>query len=431
MKFGCLYYADSENIGDDIQTYAQRRFLPKVDYWIDRESLHIFCPDEEYKVALIMNAWFMYTSQNWPPSPYVYPLFVSTHFSRYHVQWLKSKEDKYSLAQNYLKESEPIGCRDGSTLQTLQGLGIEAYFSGCLTLTLRPFSDVEKQDYVCLVDVPSEVVDYVREKGYNVRVMSHGNSDLKKMSPEKRLKQAEDYLKIYQGARCVLTSRLHCALPCTGIGTPVLVLYSSEYDERFNGLKKFLHTTELKDFLTGSWNNFLENPFCCSTDYVSYANRLSKTCEEFVDSALERKEKVSVNYGGYSRTAMFQNVIRKETYVAENRRLGEGIEEARAIIEDLRNMNCDLQNSVKAMQEYSANQENAINGLRAMNNELRAMNNELRPMNNELRHYSQEQEKANAELNARVSDLQNQLDTMQNLSEKERKLIRFLRRRRK
>ena len=39
MKFGCLYYMDSENIGDDIQTYAQWRFLPKVDYWIDRESL--------------------------------------------------------------------------------------------------------------------------------------------------------------------------------------------------------------------------------------------------------------------------------------------------------------------------------------------------------------------------------------------------------
>lgn len=100
MKFGCLYYADSENIGDDIQTYAQWQFLPKVDYWIDRESLHIFTPDEICKVALIMNAWFMYCPQNWPPSPLIVPLFISTHFSRYHIEWLKERKE-YSFAQNY------------------------------------------------------------------------------------------------------------------------------------------------------------------------------------------------------------------------------------------------------------------------------------------------------------------------------------------
>lgn len=436
MKFGCLYYSDSENVGDDIQTYAQWRFLPRVDYWIDRESLHIFCPDEEYKVALIMNAWFMYTPQNWPPSPYIYPLFISTHFSKYHVQWLRLKEDRYSLAQKYLKKNEPIGCRDGSTLQTLQELGIKAYFSGCLTLTLRPFADVRKQDYVCLVDVPPEIVDYVKKKGYNVRVMSHNNYALKEMSPEERLKQAEGYLRVYQGARCILTSRLHCALPCTGIGTPVLVLYSSEYDERFRNLKKFLHTTNEKNFLDGSWDSFLENPFCCSTAYMAYADCLSRTCDKFVNDVSEKKEKVSVNYKNYYEIAMFQNIIRKDTYIAENHRLSKGIEEAKGIIDD-------LHHSVKAMQEYNANQEKAINELRnysqkqeKMLNELRNYSqeqekaiNELRTMNDELRSYSQEQEKANVELNAQASELKKQLDNMQNLSEKERKLIRFLRRR--
>jgi hypothetical protein len=508
MKFGCLFYADSENIGDDIQTYAQRRFLPRVDYWIDRESLHIFYPDEAYKVALIMNAWFMYTPQNWPPSPYIYPLFISTHFSKYHIQWIKSKEEKYSLAQRYLQENGPVGCRDASTLQMLQKIGIGAYFSGCLTLTLQPFPDVKKQDYICLVDVPPEAVEYVKKKGYKVRIMSHDNSALKKMSPQERLEQAESYLKVYQGARCVLTSRLHCALPCTGLGTPVLVLYAPEYDERFSSLKRFLHTTDIESFLGGSWDVFLEAPYCCSGDYLPYANRLIKTCEDFVNRVSQETKKASVGYRSYWEAAVFQGTIRKETYIAENNRLYERIEETKAVNEDLQKINHDiqrmndnLQNSVRELQLYNTNQAKAIGELETMNGELRqysldqervntelnaqatelktmneelrqcgldqehtnielnaqvielkTMNEELRQysldqehmntelnaqatelktMNEELRQYGLDQEHMNIELNAQVAELKKQLSNLSNLSEKERRLIQFLRKRRK
>ncbi|MHB9292886.1 hypothetical protein Holit_01999 [Hollandina sp. SP2] len=36
----------------------------------------------------------------------------------------------------YLKKHEPIGCRDYGTVKLLGKYGINAYFSGCLTLTL-------------------------------------------------------------------------------------------------------------------------------------------------------------------------------------------------------------------------------------------------------------------------------------------------------
>ena len=36
MKYGLIYYRDTDNLGDDILSYAGRRFLPKVDYYIDR-----------------------------------------------------------------------------------------------------------------------------------------------------------------------------------------------------------------------------------------------------------------------------------------------------------------------------------------------------------------------------------------------------------
>ena len=60
MKYGLLYYKDTDNIGDDIQTYAQKQFLPRIDYLIDRESLNLFVPNEKEKVATIMNAWYLH-----------------------------------------------------------------------------------------------------------------------------------------------------------------------------------------------------------------------------------------------------------------------------------------------------------------------------------------------------------------------------------
>lgn len=358
MKLGCLYYADSDNIGDDIQTYAQWKFLPRVDYWIDRESLNLFCPNENEKVALIMNAWFMYSPQNWPPSPYIFPLFVSVHFSKYHVQWLKLKNDTYSFAQDYLRANAPIGCREVSTLQTLQELGIDAYFSGCLTLTLQPFPNIEKQDYICLVDVSQDVADYVKNKGYPVRVMSHNQINAAKMTPEKRLEQAEEYLKIYQSARCVLTSRLHCALPCTGLGTPVLVLYSPEFEERFSGLKEFLHTTTEEELLQGKWDSFLETPSCHSGEHIQYANTLAQRCREFIENALKTEEPVELDYEYYKKTSALQRVVQKETYISEIRRLSEGYIEERKIIENLQKSsnakeaeNCRLQKKCDQLQK--------------------------------------------------------------------------------
>ena len=59
MKYGLIMYKDTENIGDDVQTYVAERFLPRVDYVIDRANVTSFVPDEKEYVATIMNAWWM------------------------------------------------------------------------------------------------------------------------------------------------------------------------------------------------------------------------------------------------------------------------------------------------------------------------------------------------------------------------------------
>ena len=45
-SYGLMYYKSTDNIGDDIQTYAAMKFLPHIDYYIDREDLSCFVPDK-------------------------------------------------------------------------------------------------------------------------------------------------------------------------------------------------------------------------------------------------------------------------------------------------------------------------------------------------------------------------------------------------
>lgn len=134
MKYGMIYYHKTDNLGDDILSYAGKQFLPQVDYYIDRESLDVFTPETKEYVAAIVNGWYLHYHYTFQPSPYLIPLFIGTHFSKDQ----KIFNDYSYLDGNvtdYLKQHAPIGCRDFHTMETLHQKGIDSYFSGCLTLT--------------------------------------------------------------------------------------------------------------------------------------------------------------------------------------------------------------------------------------------------------------------------------------------------------
>lgn len=141
MKYGLVYYKETDNIGDDIQTYAALRFLPKVDYYIDRESLNCFVPNEKEYIFTIMNGWFLHNKSAWPPSPYIYPHLVSMHFTQ--LDKIDVGDSYLSgLGGDYLKSYKNIGCRDIETQKRLSKNGIQNYFSGCLTLTINKFDNI-------------------------------------------------------------------------------------------------------------------------------------------------------------------------------------------------------------------------------------------------------------------------------------------------
>ena len=263
MKYGIIVFKNTENIGDDIQSYAASKMVPKVDYYVEREYIDTFVPNEKEYVKVLMNGWFMHYKHNFIPSPYIDPLFISTHFSSYKTYGLENEYIK--LSKSYLKKYSPIGCRDTHTKRLLDEYQIDNYISGCITLTLEKFK-VNKPDeeYICCVDVSDKVEKFVKANtNINVVRKSH-KLDSKvngKLSYQDRFKNVEKLLKLYQNAKLVITSRLHCALPCIALGTPVILIKDNEsiyYKDRIESFLEYVNYFSETDFLKEDFNNILK-----------------------------------------------------------------------------------------------------------------------------------------------------------------------------
>ena len=290
MRYGVLVNVNTDNIGDDIQSYAQLRFLPSVDDIIDRESLDTFGIAEKVSepVSVIMNGWYMERKYNWPPSPLIRPLFVSMHIS---PNDYFNIGDRFldGLGGDYLRQYAPIGARDDSTVALLQRKGIEAYLSGCLTLTLRLPGERKPGDEVILADVDAEIEDTLRRMApdANFVTITHrvDPAEYRTRSIRERFSAVESLLERYRGARCVITERLHCALPCLALGTPVLLVYRNEYLGRMGTFLPFLHTATWEDALAVKISFDLASPPENPNAYLPCRQALEEACQRFIQNS--------------------------------------------------------------------------------------------------------------------------------------------------
>lgn len=268
MVYSALKYERSRipdipyvNVGDMVQSLAALQFLPYVSYYTERRTV----ADPKHHLPssfCIMNGW--YSPGMLPPPPYIIPFYISIHIS--------SREVLTDTVIDHLKLHEPIGCRDASTVFLLREKGIEAYYSGCLTLTF-PRQKLKRSDKIYLVDVdtnglklipenikkssivipyltPRHILNIVRKtKGKVLRPLPGINNSLREfielpkvffsskyrsLFPQTftesdlanliHLFKAQSLLDIYSRAKLVITSRLHVTLPCIALGTPVIFL---------------------------------------------------------------------------------------------------------------------------------------------------------------------------------------------------------------
>jgi len=264
----------TRNLGDDIQTLAAKQFIDTADYSIDREFSDQSEIPDDVDGFLIANGWYSHFRDALPFPRNVTPFFISMHFAN---------ESFLTHQAGYLRRHAPIGCRDYSTYYGLKKRGVDVFYSGCMTLSferhhggrngvllvdvdpklvhLIPTSLLEEGELItahlppthrapCLEDFArsfiSRAAKYLARKDARVparfakqllaRKLLVNDSD----RVEERREAAEALLTRYRTSSLVVTSRLHCALPCLAFGTPVVFLHSSPNDPRFRGLERLI-----------------------------------------------------------------------------------------------------------------------------------------------------------------------------------------------
>ena len=276
-KYGLFQYK-TDNIGDEIQSLAAKRFLPKVDYYFDRDEIDKTKIAKGDKVKLIVNGWYTHKPENWPPKNLqIEPLLISMHINPYSEATLEAFKKKASA--RFLNTHCPVGARDLTTLKFLQKNGVESYFSGCMTLTLTKDKKIKRRDYILAVDVSDKIYEGLKKRT-TARIVRIGVMRTTELSAEAKEAIAKYYLLLYQSAKAVITTRLHCLLPCLALETPVLAILKQE-PKRYAGLIELAHHTTEKEFLKDKVIYNFEEPPQNPTEYKKLRKGLEKRCTEF------------------------------------------------------------------------------------------------------------------------------------------------------
>lgn len=126
------------------------------------------------------------------------------------------------------------------------------------------------------------------------KYVTHVYKEREEIDINSKLELAQEILQKYANARYVITSRIHCALPCLAFETPVIYIQNMDENEmshcRFGGIVDLFNIVKIstkKSKLISSclgeklrWNTIFVN----KNTYVKYQKDLLKRCLEFVAS---------------------------------------------------------------------------------------------------------------------------------------------------
>lgn len=145
-----------------------------------------------------------------------------------------------------MKNFQPIGCRDFHTWRELTELGLEAYMTGCLTVTWPKREPSEKQNKIFIVDVSENVYEKIPE---DIRLLAQEVSHVYYMDECKGEEGTRSIYKMYEKeAKLVITSRIHCAQPCLAMGIPVIFICEVQ-SFRYDVIRQYIpvYTLETMD----------------------------------------------------------------------------------------------------------------------------------------------------------------------------------------
>lgn len=231
-----IFTFQTPNLGDDLQSLTAAHLVPHQSHFLNREA--IFSRQVAEPTTVLMNYWFMSGRFLLPPHPSILPLYHGFSLG---------KDRMLSWGwRSHLKRHEPIGCRDTRTVELLHAAGIEAYWSGCITMFLGRWYKRQlppRDGKVLLVDLPANAERFlprhITERATRLSNDCPGHLRRDPIGRWNRIARITDELRT---ASLVVTKRLHAALPAAGFGVPVALLVEDKENDRrrFSGFEEFL-----------------------------------------------------------------------------------------------------------------------------------------------------------------------------------------------
>lgn len=229
-KISSFEYRHSTNLGDEIQTIAAIAAIKKLgfefDQIVDRKNI-----DTQNDINLLINGFFEIDELDNLLKNNITPIFSNIHISCQHTTI------DASLIKRF-KKYQPIGCRDRFTTQIFQDHGVDAFFNHCMTLTLDKRDENIKGDTIFIVDLDSFVPLPKHLRKEKIKYLTHESGNI--YSHETKIILAKELLERYKKqAKLIVTSKLHCALPCIAMGIPVVFL-GDKNDKRLQLAEEFI-----------------------------------------------------------------------------------------------------------------------------------------------------------------------------------------------
>lgn len=265
MQYKCLQELgwDGEgNLGDCIQNLAVRNLYSKINIFdsdlikVNRDDIPTYSGPE---CSLVMQAWYGDYMGTFPLpwTDKICPIFLGFHLNK--VNNTRERFIKENIHEK-MKPFMPIGCRDRNTRDFLLNLGVDAYFSGCMTLTFDTRTKQPEKGKIFMVDLRPRIKKYIPKKilkqvdEYITHQYFWDKYPITSAGANKFEKDAEKILNRYKNeAKLIITSRIHVAMPCVAMGIPVVFITEAPNDERFDVLRGILPIYTKRDIRYINW----------------------------------------------------------------------------------------------------------------------------------------------------------------------------------
>ena len=307
------------NIGDCIQNIAVENLYRKIG--ILPTDLTLINRDElpSYSGAhanLVMQSWFGHTNGTFPLpwSDNITPIFLG-----FHINSSNGGRDMFVAANvpEKMRKFEPIGCRDRNTRDFLRSFGLDAYFSGCLTLTLdkrtKKPTGVGKTFVVdlnpkALARLPRRIrkrADFSITHLYQFNTYPISENDAIEFE-----NAARKILQRYRDeAGLVITSRIHVAMPCVAMGIPVVFITDRPRDERFDVLRGILPVYSYRDMGWVKWHPVAPDISKLKESIIN--NAIAQITQQNTKTARQELDKITDQLQTIKPVPMIGRVLRK------------------------------------------------------------------------------------------------------------------------